>query len=124
MTAQPAGLSAIMRRAHGTHEGETSDSPSRQTGQRYLDALRRMKIIDEVPAWSPSVRSSKRLTATPKRLLADPALAAALLRISADGLLADIETAGFLFEALVAHDLRVYAEASGAHLVPLGLIGP
>ena len=73
-----------------------------------------MMIIDEVPAWDPSVRSSKRLTTTPKRLLADPSLTAALLQISPSRMLDDLETAGFLFESLVAHDLRIYAEAAGA----------
>src|SRR5699024_1957362 len=73
-------------------------------------------IVDEVPAWDPSVRSSKRLTNTPKRHLADPSLAAALLNISATRMLDDLETTGFLFESLVAHDVRVYAEAARAFM--------
>ncbi len=113
MTAQTAGLTTIMKRARGSEE-ELSDAPSRVTSQIYLDALRRMMVVDEVPAWDPAVRSSKRLAATPKRMLADPSLAAALLRMSPERMLDDLETTGFLFESLVAHDLRIYAEAAGA----------
>lgn len=113
MTAQTANLSTVMRRALGDAD-DGADLPSRETAQLYLDALRRMMIVDEVPAWDPSVRSSKRLTVTPKRQLADPSLAAALLQMSASRMLEDLETTGFLFESLVAHDLRIHAEALGA----------
>jgi predicted AAA+ superfamily ATPase len=113
MTAQIASLSTIMKRARDEVADQT-DLPSRQTAQTYLDALRRMMIIDEVPAWDPSVRSSKRLVTTPKRHLGDPSLAAALLQMSPERMLMDLEAAGFLFESLVAHDVRVYAESMGA----------
>lgn len=113
MVSQTTNLSTIMKRARDEAEVET-DVPSRHTAEVYLEALRRMMIVDEVPAWDPSVRSSKRLTTTPKRLLADPSLAAALLRMSPSRMLEDLATTGFLFESLVAHDLRIYAEACGA----------
>lgn len=113
MVSQTANLNTIMKRAHDEVD-EDADVPSRQTAEVYLDALRRMMIVDEVTAWHPSVRSATRLTATPKRHLADPSLAAALLRMSPARMLDDLETTGFLFESLVAHDLRIYAEAAGA----------
>lgn len=113
MTAQTAHLTTIMNRARVDHDAQ-DDLPSRQTATTYLDALRRMVIIDEVPAWDPSVRSSKRLTTLPKRMLADVSLSASLLGMSATRMLNDLATTGFLFEALVAHDLRIYAEAAGA----------
>lgn len=111
MVSQPATLSAIVKRARDDHD---ADGPSRYAAEPYLDALRRMSIVDEIPAWGPSVRSSKRLIATPKRLLGDPSLTAALLNMSSARMIDDLETAGFLFESLVAHDLRIYAEAAGA----------
>lgn len=113
MVSQTANLSTIMKRARDEVSNE-ADAPSRHTADVYLDSLRRMMIIDEIPAWDPSVRSSKRLTTTPKRLLADPSLTAALLQMSPARILDDLATAGFLFESLVAHDLRIYAEAAGA----------
>lgn len=109
VTAHPASLATVMRRA-----GESDSVLARDTAQVYRDALTRMMIIDDIPAWDPSVRSSKRLTATPKRFLADPSLAATLLEMSSERMLADLTTTGFLFESLVAHDLRIFAEASGA----------
>lgn len=115
MVSQTAHLSTIMKRAGEADGGETG-LPARNTAETYLNALRRMMIIDEVPAWAPSVRSSKRLTVIPKRQLADPSLAAALLDMSTGRMLDDLETTGFLFENLVAHDLRVYAEAARASI--------
>lgn len=120
LTAHPATLATIVSRARDHRQDDVAlgraDGPSRFAAEPYLDALRRMMIVDEVPAWDPSVRSAARLTVTEKRLLADPSLAAALLGSSSQRLLSDLRTLGFLFEALVAHDLRVYAEAAGASL--------
>ncbi len=113
MISHTARLSTIVARAHDEADGGV-EAPSRQTAEVYLGALRRMMVVDEIEAWDPSVRSSKRLTATAKRQLADPSLAAALLRMSPSRMIEDLETAGFLFESLVAHDLRIYAEAAGS----------
>lgn len=112
LTAQPARLTTILQRAHDTD----GDSPTRLTATTYVTALARMMIIDDIPAWAPTVRSPKRPTATPKRFLADPSLAAALLGMSTARMLDDLETTGFLFESLVAHDLRIYAEAARANI--------
>lgn len=111
VVSQPATVASILRRARDDHGFE---GPSRYAAEPYLEALRRMMIVDEIPAWEPSVRSSKRLITTPKRHLGDPSLAAALLQMSPTRMLDDLETAGFLFESLAAHDLRIYAEAAGA----------
>lgn len=113
MVSQPATVSAILRRARDDHDAEPG-TPSRYAAEPYLEALRRMMIVDEVPAWDPAVRSSKRPIATVKRHLGDPSLAATLLQMSSERMLADLETTGFLFESLAAHDLRIYAEAAGA----------
>jgi predicted AAA+ superfamily ATPase len=111
MVSQPSAFSTILKRARDDHD---ADAPSRHTAEPYLEALRRMMVVDEVPAWDPAVRSSKRLITTAKRQLGDPSLAAALLQMSPERMLTDLETTGFLFESLVAHDLRIYAEAAGA----------
>jgi hypothetical protein len=113
MVSQPATVSAIVKRARD-HVDDESDAPSRYAAQPHLEALRRMMVVDEVLAWDPSVQSSKRLITTPKRQLGDPSLAASLLGMSPERMLADLETLGFLFESLAAHDLRIYAEAAGA----------
>lgn len=117
MSSQPATVNAILRRADDLPVGDGErGGPTRRVAEPYLDALRRLSIIEDVPAWSPGVRSRKRLTALPKRQLGDVSLAAALLGISVEGMMGDLETAGFLFESLAAHDLRIYAEADGASI--------
>lgn len=112
MVSRTANLSTIMRRAREPVGDD--DAPARHTAETYLSALRRVMIVDEVPAWAPSVRSSKRLITASKRHLADPSLAATLLNMSTARMLDDLETTGFLFESLVAHDLRIYADATRA----------
>ena len=113
MTAHPANVSALLKCAHDDID-VGSAAPSRYAATDYLDALRRMRIVDEVPAWGPSVRSSKRLTSTPKRHLGDVSLAVSLLRMTPERMLADLNTTGYLFESLVVHDLRVFAAAARA----------
>ena len=115
MSSQPARLSTIVERARGdVDEGEAG--PTRWSAEPYLRALRRLMIIDEVDAWSPALRSRSRLISVPKRHLVDPSLAAGLLDCSPARLLGDLNTLGFLFEALATRDLRIYAEAGGGHL--------
>lgn len=115
--SHPAKMTSILQRVLDSEdEDEEQVSLTRQSAAVYLDALRRMMVVDEIPAWEPSVRSSKRLTVTPKRHLADPSLAGALLNMSTRRMRADLETTGFLFEGLAAHDLRTYAESAGAEV--------
>ena len=87
---------------------------SRPTIYDYLDALERLMIIENQPAWNPHLRSSALLRKAPKRHLADVSLAAAALGVDKKSLLNDLKFAGFLFESLVIHDLRVYAQANDA----------
>ncbi len=82
----------------------------------YLDVLRRLFLIDNQLPFSPATRSSIRIKQAEKRHLADPSLACALLNLTPNGLVNDLETFGFLFEALCVRDLRVYANAFGAEL--------
>lgn len=90
-------------------EGRTSQS----TVEDYMDALRRLFIIEDIPAWSMSVRSRAALRTSPKRCLTDPSLATAALGMTSDRLMGDLNTAGFMFEAMCARDLRVYSQALG-----------
>ena len=80
-----------------------------ETARTYLAALDRLLLSDDVPAWSPSLRSRTRLRASPVRHLADPSLAVAALGAGPDALLADLNLMGLLFESLVVRDLRVLA---------------
>ena len=77
----------------------------------YLDALKGMYIVQEVPGWAPPARDRKRFATKPKRYLADPSLACALLGMSPAALLADWQTFGLVFENMAVRDLSVYARA-------------
>ena len=80
----------------------------------YLAALSRVFVVEDLPAWSPALRSRTPLRAAPTRHFADPSLAVAALGADPDRLLRDVETLGLLFESLVVRDLRVLAQALGA----------
>lgn len=79
--------------------------------RQYLNALKSMYAVEEIPGWAPPARSKKRFTTKPKRYLADPSLAVALLGMSPNALLADWQTFGLIFENLAIRDLCVYARS-------------
>jgi predicted AAA+ superfamily ATPase len=83
---------------------------SRTTIYEFIDALERLMIIDDQPAWGGHLRSKAILRKTPKRHFVDPSLAVAALTGSASRLLADSELMGFLFESLVIRDLRIFSQ--------------
>lgn len=93
-------------------EKDLGGDVSRSTLRRYTDALRRIHIIDDIPAWHPALRSPVKLRQGAKRHLADPSLAVALLGANPESLASDPKTLGLLFESLVLHDLKVYAAAN------------
>ena len=82
----------------------------------YLDVFKRLFLTDNQPPFSTNIRSSVRIKQAEKRHLSDPSLSAALLGATPNKLVNDLETAGFLFEALCERDLRIYAESLGASL--------
>jgi predicted AAA+ superfamily ATPase len=80
----------------------------------YIKTLTRLFIVEDLPAWSPALRSRGVLRSSVTRHFVDPSLAAAALGAGPARLLADPETLGFLFESLVIRDLRIYGQAIGA----------
>lgn len=109
--ATPATIEGLTADTNGSDGGFNSD-----TIRGYLGSLARLMVTEDAPAWQPELRSRARLRAAPIRHLADPSLAAAALNASPDRVLREIEWMGFLFEALVVRDLRVYAEVLGGQL--------
>ena len=82
----------------------------------YLDIFSRLFLTENQLPFEPKLRSSIRIKQAEKRHLSDPSLAAALLNASPEMLLQDLNTLGFLFEALCERDLKIYAETFGAGL--------
>jgi predicted AAA+ superfamily ATPase len=96
----------------GGSQGKAND----ETVAEYLEALERLMIVEQLPAWSPHIRSADTLRKAPKRHFVDPSLAAGALGLSPAKLMADMNYLGFLFESLVIRDLRIYAEAHGGRV--------
>lgn len=80
----------------------------------YASALTRLFVIEDLPAWSPSIRSRSVLRVAPTRHFVDPSLAVAALGLNPERLLRDVETMGLLFESLVVRDLRIYTQSMDA----------
>jgi len=89
---------------------------SRDTIIEYLDVLDRLHLIENQEAYSENYRSPERLGKTAKKHFTDPSLACACLDLNSEKLLKDFNTFGFMFEALVERDLRIYMDYLGGHL--------
>jgi predicted AAA+ superfamily ATPase len=89
------------------HEETVSD----KTIAAHLNALRRIFVVEDLPAWNPALRSKTSLRTSPKRHFVDPSIACAVLRATPESLMSDFNTFGLLFESLCIRDLRVYAQA-------------
>lgn len=89
---------------------------SEKTIANYLDVLKKLYIIEEIPAWSPNIRSKTSIRTSAKKSFVDPSIAVAALGITPKELIMDPKTYGLLFENLVNRDLSVYANAIGGKL--------
>ena len=87
-----------------------------RTLDSYLNAMRRMFVVEDVPAWSPALRSKTTIRNSVKRQLADPSIASAVMRVDVNGLMHDFNTFGFLFESLCTRDMRVYAQSNDGEI--------
>jgi hypothetical protein len=97
----------IMKDLEGDEKGITAP-----TLDVYMNALRRIFVVEDQPAWSPSMRSKTAIRTASKRQFTDPSIASAVLRTTPKGLLEDFNTFGFLFESLCTRDMRIYAQAN------------
>lgn len=91
-----------------TNDGSTLNDA---TITSYLNALRKIYVIEDMEAWNPNLRSKAAIRTTDTRYFVDPSIATASLGLGPNDLMKDLNTLGLLFETLVVRDLRVYAEA-------------
>jgi len=77
----------------------------------YVDALKKLFVLEDMPAWNPNLRSKAAIQSSDTRYFVDPSIATAALSIGPNDLINDIRTFGLFFEALAVRDLRVYADA-------------
>ena len=109
--ATEASISTI-----ATDVGPERGSLARETVVDYLDALTRLMVVEDLPAWPQHLRSSAALRKAPKRHFVDPALAVAALGVGPDSLTRDLNFTGQLFESFVVRDLRVYSQQLDARV--------
>ena len=77
----------------------------------YVNALKKLYVVEDLPAWSPHLRSKRAIRTTAKRHFTDPSIATASLRADTGKLMNDFKAFGYLFESLCIRDLRIYADA-------------
>ena len=93
-----------------------TEGMSDETVVSYIKALKKIFVIEDMPAWNPNLRSKTAIRTSDTRYFVDPSLAIAALGIGPNDLLNDLETMGLLFETLCVRDLRVYAEANDGNV--------
>ncbi|MGL4176057.1 MAG: ATP-binding protein [Dermatophilaceae bacterium] len=93
--------------------GGAEGAVAQATVDGYLDSLRRLRLIENSPAWGPHMRSATPVQSSPTRYFVDPSLAVAALGQGPRQLLADLNATGYLFENLVVRDVRIYAQRLG-----------
>lgn len=84
---------------------------SDKTVYSYINALKRIFVIEDMPAWNPNLRSKSAIRSSDTRYYSDPSIACAALGLGPDDLINDLNTFGLLFECLCVRDLRVYTQA-------------
>lgn len=89
----------------------TDNSISDKTVSTYVNALKRIFVVEDLPAWQPSLLSKTAIRTSEKRHFVDPSIATAVMRVDPKGILKDFEYFGFLFESLCTRDVRIYAQA-------------
>lgn len=92
------------------------DSINKDTVGDYLNVLNKLHLIENQLAFNPNIRSRDNVGKSPKRHFTDPSLACALLNLNYEEMINDLNTFGFLFEALVERDLRIYSEYNNGEL--------
>ncbi len=93
--------------------GNDEGSIHEETVGSYISALKKIFVVEDMPAWNPNLRSKTAIRTSDTRYFVDPSIAAASLGIGPEELMGDLKTFGFLFEALCVRDLRVFADGLG-----------
>lgn len=88
-----------------------TESLNEDTIATYINALKKIYVIEDMPAWNPNLRSKTSIRTSDTRYFVDPSIATAGLGIFPQDLVNDLNTLGLLFETLCVRDLRVYADA-------------
>lgn len=114
--ARNVGSQASKETLKGDMINNDSFSLDTDTVFSYINALKKIFVVDEVSAWNPNLRSKTAIRTSDTRYFIDPSIATASLGLGPDDLINDLNTFGFIFENLCVRDLRVYAESINGDL--------
>ena len=109
--ARHSGTSASLSTLYADIVANESSSMNENTIASYLQALRKIFVVEDMPAWNPNLRSKSAIRTSDTRYFVDPSVATSALGIGPNDLSNDLKSFGFIFETLAVRDLRVYAEA-------------
>ncbi len=107
-----AAISTIIADVRQSNE-RTMDT---KTFDDYLEALKDLYILEDMPAWNPNIRSKTSIRSTPTRHFVDTSIACRALGVMPEDLLADLESFGLFFEDMAVRDLKVYAGTMGGEV--------
>lgn len=92
------------------------EGTSMSTFDNYVEALEKLFVIEDIEAWSPSIRSATVIRTGKKRCFVDPSIAVAALGTSPRNLELDLKTFGFIYESMCIRDLKIYSQPLGGKL--------
>ncbi|MDL2231904.1 DUF4143 domain-containing protein, partial [Porphyromonadaceae bacterium OttesenSCG-928-L07] len=92
-------------------ETNEAGSMNEDTISSYITALKKIFVIEDMPSWSPNLRSKTAIRTSDTRYFVDPSMATAALGVGPESLMEDLNTLGLFFETMAVRDLRVYADA-------------
>ena len=109
--ARHQGMQAPLTTLRKDLQANETERLDEDTISSYLEALRKIFVVEDMPAWNPNLRSKTAIRTTDTRYFVDPSIATAALGLGPKDLLNDLKTTGMFFETMCIRDLRVYAEA-------------
>lgn len=109
--ARHQGTMATIGTILGDLKANEANSLSDNTVYDYLKALKKIFVVEDMPAWNPNLRSKTAIRTSDNHYFIDPSIATASLGAGPNDLLNDLDTMGLMFETLAVRDLRVYADA-------------
>lgn len=109
-------LSTLATNSSILNDINANEQMSESSFYEYLDALKRLFVVEDVEAWCPNIRSKTAIRSSNKREFVDPSIAVAALGLSPDYLQTDLKTFGFIFESLCVRDLKVYSSSHNGNI--------
>lgn len=109
--ARHQGQAVSLKRLSDDIKENDNMSITYETVSDYVDALKKLFVIEDMPAWNPNLRSKSAIQVSNTRYFTDPSIAAAALYVGPGDLINDLKAMGMFFESMAVRDLRVYADA-------------